>query len=406
MSDCLNLSANQQHNMYSIRKKFIERFGKEPLIVSSPGRVNLIGEHLDYNMGYVMPGAVDKKMYVAIAINDTDTVNAYANEFDETYSFSIPDMKVEKKEGWTSYILGVTYLIQERGHEIHGFDVLIDGNVPVGAGMSSSAALCSAFGYGINEVFKCNLSRMDLAYVGQKTEHIFVGVMVGIMDQFASLHGKAGSVVRLDCRSMEYEYIPFNFPDHKIVMVNSMVKHSLAGTEYNVRRQECEAGVAIIAKHLPEVKSLRDVSLEQLETYKAEMPEEVYRKCYFVITEIERVLEGSKLLKAGDLESFGELMFQTHEGLSKWYKVSCAELDFLAEQAHEFEGVTGTRMMGGGFGGCTINLVKIEQVDAFSAFIKEAYRNKFGKETEIYITQIEDGTKIESASLQLDGISN
>jgi galactokinase len=285
-------------------------------------------------------------------------------------------------------------------------DVLIDGNVPVGAGMSSSAALCSAFGFGLNELFKCNLSRMDLAYIGQKTEHRFVGVMCGIMDQFASLYGKAGSVLRLDCRSMEYEYIPFNFPDHKIVMVNSMVKHSLAGTEYNVRRQECEAGVAIIAKHLPEVESLRDVSLEQLETYKAEMPEEVYRKCYFVITEIARVLEGSKLLKAGDLEGFGELMFQTHEGLSKWYKVSCAELDFLAEKAHDFDGVTGTRMMGGGFGGCTINLVKNEQVDAFTEFIKEAYRNKFGRETEIYITQIEDGTKLESASLQLDGVSN
>lgn len=391
--------------MYSIRQKFIERFGKEPLIVSSPGRVNLIGEHLDYNMGYVMPGAVDKKMYVAIAVNNTEVVNAYANEFDETYSFSVNEMEVVKKEGWSSYILGVAYFIKEQGHEIHGVDVMIDGNVPVGAGMSSSAALCSAFGFALSELFNCNLSRMDLVYIGQKTEHKFVGVMVGVMDQFASLHGKAGNVMRLDCRSMEFEYIPFNFPDHKIVMVNSMVKHSLAGTEYNIRRLECEAGVAIIAKHLPGVASLRDVTLEQLEGYKAEMPEEVYRKCHYVITEIARVLQGSELLKAGDLAGFGKLMFETHEGLSKWYKVSCAELDFLAEQAHEFEGVTGTRMMGGGFGGCTINLVKVEKVDEFSDFIKAAYREKFGKDTEVYITQIEDGTKVESASVELDGVA-
>lgn len=381
--------------MYSIRKKFVERFGREPLLVSSPARVNLIGEHTDYNQGFVLPGAVDKKMYVAIAINDSDTINAYANEFDETFSFSVNDMKIVMKEGWSSYILGVAYFVRERCHNIRGVDVLIDGNVPVGAGMSSSAALCSAFGYALNTLFECNLSRMDLAYIGQLTEHKFVGVMCGIMDQFASLHGKAGNVMKLDCRSMEFEYIPFDFPDHKIVMVNSMVKHSLAGTEYNIRRQQCEQGVAIMKKYIPEAKTLRDIPLDKLMEHKDEIPEEVFTKCYFILTENQRLLEGCKLLADGDLTGFGKLMFETHNGLSKLYKVSCAELDFLAETAHTFDGVTGTRMMGGGFGGCTINLVRKDRADEFAAFIKDAYQKHFGKVTETYITQIEDGTKVE-----------
>lgn len=381
--------------MYSIRKKFVERFGREPLLVSSPARVNLIGEHTDYNEGFVLPGAVDKKMYVAIAINDSNTINAYANEFDETFSFSVDDMKIVMKEGWSSYILGVAYFVRERGHEIHGVDVLIDGNVPVGAGMSSSAALCSAFGFALNTLFDCKLSRMDLAYIGQITEHKFVGVMCGIMDQFASLHGKAGNVMKLDCRSMQFEYIPFDFPDHKIVMVNSMVKHSLAGTEYNIRRQQCEEGVSIMKKYIPEAKSLRDIPLEKLNEHRDDIPEEVFTKCYFILTENQRLLTGCKLLEAGDLAGFGKLMFETHQGLSKLYKVSCAELDFLAETAHDFDGVTGTRMMGGGFGGCTINLVKKDKVDAFSTYIKAAYKKRFGRDTEIYITQIEDGTKLE-----------
>ncbi|MEO6914744.1 MAG: galactokinase [Chitinophagaceae bacterium] len=392
----INLSANEPI-MYSIRKKFVERFGREPLIVSSPARVNLIGEHTDYNEGFVLPGAVDKKMYVAIAINDSETINAYANEFDETFSFSVNDMKIVMQEGWASYLLGVAYFVREGGHHIRGVDVLIDGNVPVGAGMSSSAALCSAFGFALNTLFDCGLSRMELAYIGQKTEHKFVGVMCGIMDQFASLYGKAGNVMKLDCRSMEFEYIPFDFPDHKIVMVNSMVKHSLAGTEYNIRRLQCELGVSIMKKYIPEAKSLRDIPFDTLMEHKDEMPEEVFTKCYFVLTENQRLLSGCKLLAAGDLTGFGKLMYETHQGLSKLYKVSCPELDFLAENAHGFDGVTGTRMMGGGFGGCTINLVEKDRVDAFSLFIKDAYKKRFGKNTEIYITQIEDGTKLEEA---------
>ncbi len=379
--------------MNAIQERFKELYKKEPLIIASPGRVNMIGEHTDYNEGFVLPAAVDKKMYVAIAINGTETVNSFAQEYSESFSFPIKDIKPQKEEDWMAYLMGVAYHIQQKGCEINGVDVLIDGDVPVGAGMSSSAALCCAFGFALNELFDLRLTRMDLVYIGQKTEHVFAGVRVGIMDQFASLHGKTGHVIKLDCRSLEYEYIPFDFPDHKIVMVNSMVKHSLASTEYNVRRQQCEEGVDIMKRFLsPDIRSLRDVPLNTLKAHQHDMTDEVFRRCLYVVSENERLLAGCELLQQGNLAGFGKLMYETHQGLSKLYEVSCAELDFLAEQAYSF-GVTGTRMMGGGFGGCTINLVRQENVEAFTTFIKEKYKEKFEKETEVYITQIEDGTR-------------
>ncbi len=381
--------------MNAISKRFEELYKKPSLLVASPGRVNLIGEHTDYNEGFVLPAAVDKKMFVAIAKNQTKTVNAFANEYDQPFSFQLDTIIAQKSTGWTSYLLGVAYYLQQMGCEIDGVDVLIDGNVPVGAGMSSSAALCCAFGFALNELFNLGLSRMQLAYIGQKTEHVFTGVKVGIMDQFASLHGKAGNVMKLDCRSMKFEYIPFDFPDHKIVMVNSMVKHSLADSEYNVRRHQCEEGIRIIKLHENiEITSLRDVTMEMLESNKNNLTDVVYRRCLYIISENERLLHGCTLIEQGDLKGFGKLMYQTHEGLSKLYEVSCEELDFLAENAYTFNGVTGTRMMGGGFGGCTINLVEENAVDEFITFIKEKYQEKFHKSTEVYITQIEDGTKV------------
>ena len=378
-----------------LHKKFAELYHNSPILVASPGRVNLIGEHTDYNQGFVLPGAVDKKMFVAVAANGTDMVNLFANEYEETFSFSIADIKPQMKETWSSYLLGVVYLLQQKGCAVKGVDVLIDGNVPVGAGMSSSAALSCAFSFALNELFHFGLSRLDMASIGQKTEHVFVGALVGIMDPFASLHGKAGHVIKLDCRSMEFEYIPFNFPDHKIVMVNSMVKHSLAGSEYNVRRKQCEEGVEIMKKFITtEVNSLRDITLSNLEAHKNDLSELVYKRCLYVISENERLLKGSKLLVEGDLAGFGQLMYQTHQGLSKQYEVSCEELDFLADQAYSYDGVTGTRMMGGGFGGCTINIVQQDAVEPFTSFIKSKYHEQFNKDTEVYVTQIEDGTKV------------
>lgn len=374
------------------RQQFINKFGKEPLIISAPGRVNLIGEHTDYNEGFVLPGAIDKKIIVAIATNETNMVNVFAEGFNELFSFSLNS--IEPSKGWTTYILGVTHNIQQGGKKLSGIDVLIDGNVPVGGGMSSSAALCSGYGFALNELFGLGFTRLDLAYIGQDTEHRFAGVKVGIMDQFASLHGKKGQLLKLDCRSMEYEYIPFDFPDYKIVMVNSMVSHSLANSEYNVRRQQCEEGVAILKKHHPMIQSLRDVTLEQLEKQAAEFPEVVFRRCRYVISEKARVLAGCEALLKLDLFAFGELMYTTHEGLSKDYEVSCAELDFLANTARQIPEVAGTRMMGGGFGGCTINIVRKDSLDHFTQQIQQAYNTRFGKIPELYITQIEDGVTI------------
>jgi galactokinase len=381
--------------MQSIAKTFKDRFGKEPLIIAAPGRVNLIGEHTDYNDGFVLPAAIDKKMFVALAPNGTANVNAYASQYQQLQTFSVSDIQPVKENKWYSYLKGVIYLIQQKGGKVEGVDVIIDGNVPVGAGMSSSAALSSGFAFGLNEIFRLGLSRLDIAYIAQKTEHLFLGAMVGIMDMFASLHGKAGHVIKLDCRTMEYDYIPFRFPDYKVVMVNTMVEHSLASSEYNVRRKQCEEGVAIMKKYLGEnIKALRDVPLSELEAHKDEMSPEVFRRCSYVLKENDRLLKGCELLKHGDLEGFGKLMYQTHEGLSKDYNVSCKELDFLVEQAKTFKEVAGSRMMGGGFGGCTINLVQEECVERFTGFIKEKYQATFKIEPEVYTMQIEDGVKV------------
>jgi galactokinase len=375
-----------------IRQQFQQYFEKQGLLVAAPGRVNLIGEHTDYNNGFVLPGAVDKKIYVAIAKNNSNALNVYAGQFKEQLFFSLD--AIQPVKGWSTYLLGMIFHLRKQGHEVGGVDVYVEGDVPVGAGMSSSAALCSAFGLALNELFGLGLTRMQLALTGQKTEHTFAGVKCGIMDQFASLHGKAGHVMKLDCRSLEYEYIPFNFPDHKIVLINTMVSHSLAGSEYNIRRQQCEEGVAVLHKHFPVVLSLRDVSVEQLDRYKQDLPEVVYRRCHFIVNENKRLLSGTELLSAGDIKAFGELMFQAHEGLSKWYEVSCEESDFLVEQARSFDGVAGSRQMGGGFGGCTINIVKNEKVDHFIQHAQSAYEKQFSKIPEAYIMQIEEGARV------------
>jgi galactokinase len=294
-----------------LQHDFRQRFNKDPMIVAAPGRVNLIGEHTDYNAGFVLPGAVDKRIYVAVAANNGNTVKVFANQFNETYNFSIDN--IQPHRGWMNYLLGVAYHIQQKGLQIGGVDVLIDGDIPVGAGMSSSAALCSGWGFALNELFDGNLSRMELAFIGQKTEHTFVGLQCGIMDQFASLHGKKGHVMKLDCRSLEYEYIPFDFPAYRIVMVNSMVSHSLAGTEYNVRRQQCEEGVAILKKYYPGITTLRDVSPEQLEKHRAELSPVVYDRCSYVVHEKERLLAGCAALHKGGMDAGGQRIFPNKE---------------------------------------------------------------------------------------------
>jgi galactokinase len=375
--------------IFHLNQQFNELYGKQPLFFASPGRVNLIGEHTDYNEGFVLPGATDKCIYVAIAKNERQSLRVYANQYKQQIEIALDALKPQKS--WVTYPAGIMYHLQHMGTTLTGVDVLLDGDVPVGAGMSSSAAICSAFGFALNELFCLGLDRMQLALLGQKTEHTFAGVQCGIMDQFASLHGKAGYVMKLDCRSLQYEYIPFHFPDYSIVLVNTMVSHSLASSEYNTRRQQCEEGVRIMNGFIHGIQSLRDVRMKELEAHKQSMPSEVYMRCHYVISENERLLHGCELLQKNDIGSFGKLMYETHEGLSKEYAVSCDELDFLVEHSKPL--AEGARMMGGGFGGCTINLVKKENIKSFSENISVAYQARFRKKPEVYITQIEDGAK-------------
>jgi galactokinase len=371
------------------REKFIHLFEKEPLMVVSPGRINLIGEHTDYNDGFVLPAAVDKKIVYAIALNGTDQCNAHAVFTNETVSFRLDDVK--PTPGWINYLMGVVYQLQQRGLPVKGFDCVVAGDIPVGAGMSSSAAVEGGLVAGLDKIFGYGLNRMEMALIGQKAEHTFPGVKCGIMDQFANLHGKKDQVMRLDCRSLEFEYFPFRFPDYKIVLCNSMVHHSLASSEYNVRRQQCEEGVKAIQALHPEVKSLRDATMAMLNEVKANLPAKVYDRCAYVIAEIQRVKDATTLLKEGNLKKFGELMYATHEGLSTLYEVSCPELDFLVSLAREREEVAGARVMGGGFGGCTINLVKTDKVDEYVEFIKASYQQQYNKIPEVYVTVIEEG---------------
>lgn len=375
-----------------VSEKFQSLFGKTPLIVSSPGRINLIGEHTDYNNGFVMPAAIDKRIIYGVQLNGTRTCTAHAVYVNETVSFSLDAVK--PTPGWINYLMGVVDQLQKRGVDVPGFDCVVHGDIPVGAGMSSSAAVEGGLVMALNELLHLGLSRIDMALIGQKAEHTFPGVKCGIMDQFANLHGKKNQVILLDCRSLEYQYYPFEFPDYKIVLCNTMVHHSLASSEYNVRRQQCETGVAAIQQLYPEVASLRDASLEQLNEVRDKISAEEYQRCQFVIGEIARTQKAGPLLAKGELAEFGRLMFETHEGLSKDYNVSCPELDLLVELAKVRPEVAGSRMMGGGFGGCTINLVKSGAVDSFVQYIKEHYHRETGKQPEVYVTTIQEGTNV------------
>jgi galactokinase len=372
-----------------IRRQFQQYFGNEYQIAVAPGRVNLIGEHTDYNQGFVLPGAIDRNIWVALAPNSDQLLNVRALEYGEYYSFSLEDMRPVK--GWPTYLLGMIYMILPEKRLPHGIDVVVSGNVPVGAGMSSSAALCSAFGLALNEVFQLGLSRMEIALAGQKTEHQFAHLQCGIMDQFASLHGKAGHVMKLDCRSLEYEYIPFDFPDIRIILLNTMVSHSLASSEYNLRRQQCEAGVAVLRKHDQAILTLRDVKLELLEAYRAELDETVFKRCRFIVEENQRLLSGCDFLKHNNLDAFGKLMYAAHNGLSKDYEVSCPESDFLVKTIKGLKGVKGARQMGGGFGGCIITLVEKDFAELFIRDVQKKYEIKYGKIPDCYSMTISEG---------------
>ena len=376
-----------------VRSRFIKHFdGTTGSVYACPGRINLIGEHTDYNNGYVFPGAVEQGIIAEIKPNGTRKVRAYSIDLKDYTEFSLDDEQ-GPKASWARYIFGVCREMMALGVPVEGFNTAFAGDVPLGAGMSSSAALESTFAFGLNDLWGENkIDRMELARVGQRTEHKYIGVMCGIMDQPISCLGRKGSLLRLDCRSGEYEYFPWNPKGYQLVLVNSCVKHTLAGSPYNERRLQCEHVAEIIGQKHPEVKSLRDASIEMLEEVKGEITGDEYKRARYVIGEVERVLAVCDALKNDDYEMVGKMMYETHYGLSKEYEVSCEELDFLNDVAKE-AGVTGSRIMGGGFGGCTINLVAEELVDNFKKLAKEKFAEKYGKEPIIIDVVIGDGAR-------------
>ncbi len=366
---------------------FKEEFGREPRLFFSPGRINLIGEHVDYNDGFAMPAAIDKGMYYAVAANGTSIINFFSFDFKEPYSVAVNS--IEKNRGWINYVLSVVNEFVLAGHHVNGFDCVLGGDVPRGSGMSSSAAVEGGLAFAINDIFNCGLSRVQLAQLCQRAEHNFPGVKCGIMDQFANMLGKSEQVILLDCRSLEYRYFPLQLNGYAIMLLNTKVHHSLASSQYNLRRLQCEEGLKITGR-----TSFRDFSgADELEAYRGKMSEDVFNRCQFVVQEISRAQQAAVYLQQGRLEDFGKLMYAAHDGLSRLYNVSCRELDFLVEFAAHHDGVAGARMMGGGFGGCTINIVKETAADDFIAAASAAYRKEFHLIPEAYRVGVSDGTK-------------
>lgn len=378
-----------------VRSRFVKHFdGQTGNVYASPGRINLIGEHTDYNGGFVFPGAIDKGIMCEIRPNGTNKVMAYSIDLKDRVEFDIDDEK-GPKASWARYLYGIVQEMKKRGVDVKGFNTAFAGDVPLGAGLSSSAALESCYAFALNDLFGENkVSKWDMVLAGQATEHNYCGVNCGIMDQFASVFGMEGKLMRLDCRSREFEYFPFDPKGYKLVLVDSVVKHELASSAYNDRRKSCENVVAALQKKYPEktIETLRDADWDMLNAVKDEVSEEDMKRATFVLGEKDRVLAVCDALNAGDYETVGKKMYETHHGLSKEYEVSCEELDYLNDIARE-DGVTGSRIMGGGFGGCTINLVKEDLYDHFIADVKKKYAERYGKEPKIYDVVIKDGSR-------------
>ncbi len=386
-----------------LTQKFKNHFGDFPtLLVRAPGRINLIGEHTDYNNGFVLPAAIDKAIYFAISSRDDKKCILYAYDLNDSYEFSLDNIQKSEK-GWANFLIGVLAEILEKGKQINtGFNVIFGGDVPLGAGLSSSAAVECGIGFALNRLYNLELSKLDLALIAQQAEHKYAGVNCGIMDMFASIHGKANSVIKLDCQDLSFEYFPFNFPNYTLILCNTGVKHNLGDSEYNQRRTECEEGIRILRFAFPQVDSLRDATIPMLRSQADKLPPIVFQRCKYVIEEIERVYVACKALENNDLKTFGQKMYETHEGLSHDYQVSCLELDFLVEHSQNFEAVVGARMMGGGFGGCTLNLVETSAADEFIKNISLAYHETFNIHLQSYIVNISNGVEELEKELVID----
>lgn len=377
-----------------VNQKFQNEFEGEPLLIKSPGRVNLIGEHTDYNEGFVLPAAVDKSIVLAIRLNDSENVRFFALDKEEQFESDISGALSKSSRGWPDYLLGIVDQLQKHGYPVRGFDCVFSGDVPIGAGMSSSAALEGGVLFGLDHLLDLEIPPVEMAQIAQKAENEFVGVQCGIMDQFVSLNGKSDHAVKLDCRTLDYEYYPFKQDDIRIVLCDTGVRRELATSEYNIRRQQCEQGVETLQKFDSDIKSLRDVEFNFLLRHKKDMDPTVFKRCKYIVEENRRVLQACADLEKNDMYSFGQRMYQSHLGLQLEYEVSCEELDTLVEIAWKKDGILGSRMMGGGFGGCTINLIKAGKVETLVEEIKDEYAEKMGKEIDIYVTNVSEGTHI------------
>ena len=360
----------------------------------SPGRINIIGEHTDYNDGFVLPAAIDKATVVQLKKNGTASeCSMIALNIGEIAYFDLNNFK-PIENGWQNYMMGVVAELQKIGAKFEGFDCEFGGNVPIGSGMSSSASLECSLAFALNELFELGFDKWQLIKAAQMAEHNFVGIKCGIMDQFASMMGKKDQVMLLDCRTLEFEYFPLDLGDYQLLLLNTNVSHSLGDSEYNNRRAQCEKGVAMIKKKYPEVKNLRDVSLSMLGEFMGKMPAITFKRCYHVVAEIQRVKEATEAMKKHDHKLLGELVYQSHFSLQNDYEVSCPELDFLVQLTLDKDYILGSRMMGGGFGGCTISIIKKEMVGIFKTYAAKAYKERFDKDLTPYTVSIEDGAKV------------
>lgn len=373
---------------------FKESFGAEPKkIVLSPGRINIIGEHVDYNDGYVLPAAIDKIICFAFEKNYTNTSKIIAIDLDDSFEVDLTTNMELTDNVWTNYLRGVINQLKSKGFKFDGFNCVFSSNIPVGSGLSSSAALECGFLFGINELFDLKIKPVDIALMGQSAEH-WVGINCGIMDQFSSVMGQENKVIKIDCRTLEYEYHDADFNEYSLILFDSNVKHSLFSSAYNTRREECEEGLSILKNNFPEINSFRDCTESQVLSVKDKMSENVFKRSLFAVKEIKRVTLACEALDKGDIPTLGKLMFETHQGLSADYEVSCAELDMIVDTLKKEEAVVGSRLMGGGFGGCTINLIKKGHEERIKQQLKALYFDTFGIELKIYDVKIGNGTSL------------
>ena len=378
------------HTPQQAREQYQQHFGEEARIFFSPGRINLLGEHVDYNGGFVLPAAINKGIWFAIAANHTNSANFVAADIDESFSVELDAIK--KLDGWKNYVLGVLHILQQKKYVIGGFNCLFGGNVPQGTGLSSSAALEAGLVYALDKLFNLGLNTQQMALIAQEAEHSFPGTKCGIMDMFASLHGKEGHCMLLDCNSLHYEYLPIVETEYELVLINSKVHHSLNDGQYNKRRQEAMEGLSFFQTLNKNVISFRAVNPDVVNQFRENLSPEVYNRCLYITQEIERTKKAAEYLKSNDLIEFGKLMYQTHKGLSELYEVSCGELDYLVTEAKLQYDVIGSRMMGGGFGGCTINLIAKNNRDNVVSSIVSSYQRVYDIQPEVYLVETSNGT--------------